>query len=287
MFNAGDPIDLEHIEAYHKKGLRLLYLLQQEQDNYFSVVKQMESMIAGSAHKFSAQETALVMLETINSTINEIVESGEVSEEAMESTNNVVSVCVDNLAIHNNALCQIIRMSGGRGFLHRHSIATSVFSILLAKASGIHSTKLLEKIATGAFLHDIGVAQLDFDPYADNELTSSQQDELTRHPFYSKEMIDAHKNISSDIKEIVLQHHERIDGSGHPNEIVQTFKPAKIVSLTDTFSMHTLKHKGPGKADPEDIFYEMRCEGNKYDKELLDIFEYMLIPGRRKALKKA
>jgi HD-GYP domain-containing protein (c-di-GMP phosphodiesterase class II) len=283
VFKKGDTVCWDRVEGYRVKGLRHFCLLQGDYEKYAIMVKYLGRTIAQSSNKFSAQETVVVLKETVSSTIQDIIDTGEINEQMVDSAANIVTVCVDNLSRDTDVLFRLIKAMGDKGYLQKHSISTSIFSILLAKASGINSAALLQKIALGGFLHDIGISQLSFRPYEKESLTDEETEEMERHPIFGKEMLDGMKGISNDVLEIVLQHHETSDGSGFPNGIRQSFPPAQIVALANTFSQLSLKHPGYAPRKPKEIFAQLRDHNERYSESLLDHFEALILPKRNRS----
>jgi HD-GYP domain-containing protein (c-di-GMP phosphodiesterase class II) len=68
---------------------------------------------------------------------------------------------------------------------------------------------------------------------------SEQQLELYRkHPEYGAEILEGNSLVNNTVKQIVLQHHERFDGSGFPFGLkgAKVLTLASIVGLADYFA---------------------------------------------------
>ena len=59
---------------------------------------------------------------------------------------------------------------------------------------------------------------------------------VQKHPIYAQEILNRYVDIEPSITDIVLQHHERWNGEGYPNQLKQDeiSKPAQIIGITDT-----------------------------------------------------
>ncbi len=119
--------------------------------------------------------------------------------------------------------------------------ATMLTKMLYPDISNIQ----LEKLAKGYFLHDVGMLKIDKkivnkkEKYTDNEY-----EEIKKHPLLGVEIVKNELKINDpNIIKIVLQHHERKDGSGYPNGITDINRFAKICAMCDIFDAITSKRE--------------------------------------------
>ena len=97
----------------------------------------------------------------------------------------------------------------------RHSAAVARYSREIAAAAGLSEAEQ-ELVHTAGLLHDIGKFVLpDRILKGDVELTEADWEEIKKHPYEGARIvsqIDGYQPVG----EIVLAHHERIDGLGYP-----------------------------------------------------------------------
>ena len=68
-------------------------------------------------------------------------------------------------------------------------------------------------------------------------ITALEYEEIRKHPIYSLKMLQRSTLLKESVKHAVLQHHERLDGSGYPRGKSEQ-KPhafAKIVAVADVY----------------------------------------------------
>jgi PAS domain S-box-containing protein/putative nucleotidyltransferase with HDIG domain len=93
-----------------------------------------------------------------------------------------------------------------------------------------------EGLAVGALLHDVGKVatpvQILIKP---GELNSAEYDLVKRHARDGHDIL-AHIDFPWPIAEMILQHHERMDGSGYPRSLTgdEILLEARIVAVADT-----------------------------------------------------
>lgn len=98
-------------------------------------------------------------------------------------------------------------------YSHDHAINTTTLAVLIGKKYGLNRTDLLN-LAAGCFLHDFGKLVIGKMQAADS---GDLAEELVReHPTFGYLLIRNTRDASPMICQIVNQHHERQDGSGHP-----------------------------------------------------------------------
>jgi len=124
----------------------------------------------------------------------------------------------------------------------RHSAAVARYSREVAGAAGLSEADQ-EIIHTAALLHDIGKFVLpDRILKGDEDLTESDWEEIRKHPYEGARIvsqIDGYQPVS----EIVLAHHERIDGLGYPRAMPGEEIPigARIIAVADTYDVLTAR----------------------------------------------
>lgn len=122
--------------------------------------------------------------------------------------------------------------------LYSHSISVCYLSVLIALRMKLSKEKVKE-IAIGSLLHDIGYKHISFDYLGaeSNEVMLEETKEAMKHVIAGYLSLEEESWISSASKEVILCHHECIDGSGFPFR--KTDKKlkigSKIVAVCDIF----------------------------------------------------
>ncbi|MBQ0166199.1 MAG: HD-GYP domain-containing protein [Treponema sp.] len=93
-------------------------------------------------------------------------------------------------------------------------------------------------LITAALLHDIGMMQIPESVVnKKNMLTSQEFEQLKLHTLYSERFVSDTLLFPREVSNIVMQHHERWDGSGYPNgrKGKEIDTGARILAVADTF----------------------------------------------------
>lgn len=120
--------------------------------------------------------------------------------------------------------------------VYEHSINTCALVILTALKMNL-SQEQVHDIGVGCLLHDIGLRYLTI-KYCDknvDELADVQSSEYKKHPVYGYTALQREEWLSDVSKNIILYHHENMEGSGYPLHATEIPLECRIVSVCDTF----------------------------------------------------
>jgi putative nucleotidyltransferase with HDIG domain len=170
------------------------------------------------------------------------------------------------------------------GMTARHSAAVARYSREIAAAAGLSESDQ-ELVHTAGLLHDIGKFVLpDRVLKAEAELSPSDWEEIREHPYEGARIvseIDGYQPVG----QVVLAHHERIDGLGYPrglrgDEIPQL---ARIIAVADAYDMLTAPDAYPqarrerGPLGWFDALTELRrAAGTQLDGRFVDALSQVL-----------
>ena len=121
--------------------------------------------------------------------------------------------------------------------LAKSSVNTAILSSLTAQELRFPHHKVLH-IITGALLHDIGMLRLPKKIVQKRGgLSEDENKQMRSHPVIAYQITVKELSYPDEVGKVVLQHHERWDGSGYPNRITGEMidTGAQIVSVADAF----------------------------------------------------
>ncbi len=123
-----------------------------------------------------------------------------------------------------------------------HSTNVACYCVMLAKRLGITGREDLDRIATGALLHDLGKLGV---PEAiltkPGKLDDRELSVIQRHPTIGFRNLCERDDMNYGQLMMVYQHHERLDGGGYPVRVgADEIHPwAKICTVADIFEALT------------------------------------------------
>ena len=126
---------------------------------------------------------------------------------------------------------------------YNHLVNVGIYGLSLLKEILKEAKDLdLTEIATGLFVHDIGYFDIPKEiTQKDGKLTNEEWATIKKHPEKGAKLMKDMGLLSDDIEKIIMQHHERHDGSGYPlglkGDQIHTY--SKICSIADMFDALT------------------------------------------------
>jgi putative nucleotidyltransferase with HDIG domain len=126
-------------------------------------------------------------------------------------------------------------------YTYTHCVNVAIYAMLIAKWLTLPKEDIEEVIQAG-LLHDIGKVLIPDEILNKREkLLESEWDIMKRHSLIGYFCIKHIPEISQPIKEAVLSHHERMDGSGYPyglkGDEIDLF--ARIIAIADVYDAMT------------------------------------------------
>jgi putative nucleotidyltransferase with HDIG domain len=163
----------------------------------------------------------------------------------------------------------------------RHSAAVARYARAVARELG-QSRREQELVHTAGLLHDIGKFIFpDSILMADTRLTDEQYEIVKKHPEQGARLVEQIEGYGS-IAEIVLAHHERIDGRGYPYGLSGDQIPlaSRIISVADTYDVMTSRDSYRDPVSSEDAVAELRrVSGTQLDSDVVEVFVRLLDRG--------
>ena len=160
----------------------------------------------------------------------------------------------------------------------RHSAAVARYSRAIAQRAG-YSRREEELVHIAALLHDIGKFILpDRILKANVPLTDEDWMLIKRHPQQGARVVSALDGYGP-VAEIILAHHERIDGKGYPRGLAGDDIPeqARIISVADTYDVMTARDSYRTPMSSHDAIVELRrVAGQQLDARFVEIFIELL-----------
>lgn len=158
-----------------------------------------------------------------------------------------------------------------------HSVNVGVLGVSLAKALFAKSDNHdMHALGAGFFLHDLG--KVNIDEAIINKPGKLSEDEMTqmqKHPTLGFNLLTETKQINNECRLIVLQHHERANGTGYPKKLREQdiHIYGKICSVADVFDALVSKRPYKQKLHPFEALKVMKEEMmGHFHKEIFEKF---------------
>lgn len=157
--------------------------------------------------------------------------------------------------------------------IYEHSIAICSLATLTALKLKLNR-KIVHDIGVGCLLHDLGLRYLTVE-YANksmDQMSAAEHSEYMKHPVYGYTSLKDETWISELSKNIILQHHERLDGTGFPLKARDISLEVRIVAVCDAFDEIICGIGCERQKVYKAVEFLKTFKGIKFDSKVVDTF---------------
>ncbi len=231
LMREGDFFDGADLERYYQvKKVEHLYIKKDEVDELISKLGS-DIQLTLKIKPFDnalARSRAAASQEVVRELIDKVGFSRMVQDLAKDSVRLTVASFGAKPDIYS-ALMRLKEMKSE--YIGFHSILLAELACCVATLAQWSSPATFQKLALAAFFHDVAIKDNEiaalWTPAELNDAASrlgpGAARELKFHPIQGSELVKQLKEIPPDVDIIVVQHHERPDGSGYPRGLTHTY----------------------------------------------------------------
>lgn len=185
------------------------------------------------------------------------------------------------LKTSRNTLSDILLLKDNHRYTYDHSINVAMYSTLVGLVENL-SSEDLQDLIIGSILHDIGKVRIsNYILDKPDKLLSDEFKSIKKHPIYGVDMVERFSILNKNIKDIILQHHEKLDGSGYPYNLKgsEVNELAKIVAVCDIFDAVTSErsyHKAKTYNQGVSILYDEVEKGKLEEKYVSELIQRVI-----------
>ncbi|HSN66589.1 MAG TPA: HD-GYP domain-containing protein [Fusibacter sp.] len=181
---------------------------------------------------------------------------------SIDSIKQVVDDMMRVIYDNPHTLYCMTELMGTDMYTYNHSAEVAVLSMLVAKSMKLNDT-FIQKIGIGAILHDIGKMSIPAELL--NKVEPLSEDEIKKvkdHVQIGYDLLKDNDFISPISRQIVLLHHEKLNGSGYPYMLSGDDIPihVRIVTLCDIFNAISSNRAYKGRINADEALETIRAE---------------------------
>jgi len=198
-----------------------------------------------------------------------------------ESIGSLSKNIIDEIISKKNIMINLVDIKSMDNYTYQHSVNVAIISLVLGVQLQLNQNELYT-LCMGALIHDIGKVLIPKEiilkpgPLTDEEFNIVKQ-HTTKGYDYLKGCLD----ISAPARIVALQHHEKMNGGGYPDNIknksINRF--ARIVAIADVYDALTSDRPYRKAMSPNDALEYLlsHCDA-QFDYEMVKAFSKAVVP---------
>jgi HD-GYP domain-containing protein (c-di-GMP phosphodiesterase class II) len=187
----------------------------------------------------------------------------------------VVGSMVDSVFRNRDAMGWLASMKNKDDYLYNHSLAASVWALAFGRHLGLDK-ETLKVVGAGAMLLDVGKTRLTSELLKRPGKPSEAEWQMIRaHVDDGVKLLEAAPNVDRRIITMIVTHHERLDGSGYPNNLKGEEIPliGRIAAIVDCYDAMISERSYAKARSTFDAVRELkRLGGTAFPTELVELF---------------
>ncbi|MCU6432509.1 HD-GYP domain-containing protein [Undibacterium sp. Jales W-56] len=195
-------------------------------------------------------------------------------QEVFRDADQLVDQMLDSLLRDKDIAIHLMNDKIGGEDVYYHSLNVSVLAMMLAKEMGLPPADI-KQLGMGCLFHDIGKVEIPDRVVNKTEaLTRAEQNLLQQHCQYG-EPIANKIGLPKAALDILLQHHEHVDGSGYPKQLKgeQISPLARIAAIVNAYDNHCNRPNPVDSLSPYEALSYMFAQQRKlFDLGPLNLF---------------
>lgn len=261
LLKEGSEIKQPYIEKILELGFQGLYI-----DDDISKDIEIENVISDELKLKSISKLKNMFMN---------IENDKPIEENIKEIGNIAEDMVDELIANRDLMVNMVDIKSFDDYTFFHSVNVAVLSIIMGIALNLNRNDLY-KLGVGALLHDVGKVFINQDLLNKLEpLTGEEFEIMKTHSFNGYKYMKSNFNVPVKSYIAVLDHHEKYDGTGYPNnkvgENISLF--GRIIAIADVYDALTSDRPYKKSSLPANVIeYIMGGPGTHFDFDLVNIF---------------
>lgn len=191
----------------------------------------------------------------------------------MNAIRKVMVPLLERVVESKREVFNLHHFTSSQEYIYHHSVALGLLSGYLAAKMGYNYGEWIQ-VGLAGILADTGMAKMDKRiTRKEGPLTEGEFDNIRTHPTYSYRQVQKIPTLSTQAKIAILQHHERLDGTGYPLGLQTKIHPfSQIIAVSDMYHAMTSERMYRRKQSPYKVLEEIIQEQfGRYDHKVIGV----------------
>lgn len=197
---------------------------------------------------------------------------------SLESAGSMIEGFMEQLPRADDLVLYSINDRTAGAAIYNHSVNVAILGLMLARNLDL-SAEAIMQLGMGCVFHDIGLVQIPARIRNKTEAMTAPEKALFEDHCMLGERIARAAGLSPSAVEIVMQHHELVDGSGYPKKLLgsQSSPLARLVAIIEIYE-HFCNSPNPALSlTPHEAMSQLFVRyRSRLDPEMLQSFIHMM-----------
>ena len=204
-----------------------------------------------------------------------------ITQQDVEEISETTQKLINSLSSNKDILVNIADIKMYDDYTYHHSLSVAIMAIAIGLELGFNNF-MLNELGTAGLMHDIGKVSIPVEIITKPGKLTDEEFEIVRmHPVYAAQHLKERHIVSDNIYKGIIQHHEKIDGTGYPYHLKdkEIHPYARILAVADVYDALTSNrpYRTPNPPN-EAIEYIMAGMGTHFDENILRAFLRKVAP---------
>ncbi len=278
-------------ERLRSSGIFFLYMLDKDLEQCTSVLEAKLAGLLASPHVPPEEKARLV--HQVGTSVARDLTHGPIGSDELDRATHIVDNVIGAVLNDQAVAANMLMMAGHERSTASHMFVVSALAIMLGAEVFGSDYEILKGLGMAGMMHDLGKLGISQEILnSPTPLSPPQLQLIHQHPIESVRLLGDDPNVSPAARQMILQHHERMDGKGYPlgtsgNELLPG---SRILSIVDSFHAMIGHRAYRRPLTPKDASRTLNTQaGRQFDSDMLacwnDLFERCWVQGEPMPLK--
>lgn len=202
-------------------------------------------------------------------------EQNRIRKDKMCANQNQARKIISSVVADKNISKSMLYIRNYDRVTYEHSISVAALALIMGIELNLDRDSLVN-LGVGAMLHDVGKVFIKKDILNKRgRLSDGEYEEIKKHCELGCNFVDKAFKVPSEVKEIIVNHHERCDGRGYPESVHSgnISLACRIISVADTYDALTSDRPYREAVSHKEALNVLRdCSGGQLDHNVVKLF---------------
>lgn len=214
--------------------------------------------------------------EAVSQVVGVLKQAAKPSDEVLTAARGMISSLVNTFLSDMDVVVSLMTTKPREETRNYHALNVTVLSLMLAREIGLDKDRMHD-LGMGAIFHDVGKGRVPIQRFSKGNMTTLNKvvrEYYREHPVLGAKIVAAFPDFPPQALDVVLKHHETLDGQGFPAGLSGDDVPtlARIAAVADTYDNLCNRKDETGFVTPHEALKAMYGKKTSLDQMLLATF---------------